>query len=401
MAARSEAVARPRREEHAGSLLPVVGVIVLLAINLRTIIASLPPLLEQVRADLGLSATVAGLLTTLPVICFGALAPVAPRLAHRISLERMLAGCAALTTAAAALRGTDGTAALFAGSVLAGAGTGVAQAAMPVLIRTRYPWHTGLLTGAFSMSLPLGATLAAAVVVPLERALDGSWRAALAVWAIPAGLATLAWLPAALRPGTYVHGDAPAPLWRDPLAWRVAAFFGIQSTAFYAGLAWLPTILESRGYSTGAAGNLQALNSLVSAAPAFLVPLLAARRPAQTGILAAIVALSAAGVSGLLLAPGAAVVWVMLFGLGQGGALGLGLILPALRSRDPRTAAALTGMTLCFGYLIASVGPSLLGAVHDATGSWDAPLVVLAGITLLELVPGLPAARRRRIGAEA
>jgi CP family cyanate transporter-like MFS transporter len=352
-----------------------------------------------VRADLGLSATVAGLLTTLPVICFGALAPVAPRLAHRISLERILAACAALTTAAAALRGAGGTAALFAGSVLAGAGTAVAQAALPVLIRTRYPRRTGLLTGAFSMSLPLGATLAAAVVVPLEHALDGSWRAALAVWAIPAGLATLAWLPAALRPGTYVQGDPPAPLWRDPLAWRVAGFFGIQSTAFYAGLAWLPTILESHGYSSGAAGNLQALNSFVSAAPAFLVPLLAARRPGQTWILVAIVALGAIGVTGLLLAPGAAALWVMLFGLGQGGALGLGLILPVLRARGPRTAAALTGMTLCFGYLIASVGPWLLGAVHDATGDWDAPLVVLAAITLLELAPGLPASRDRTIGA--
>jgi CP family cyanate transporter-like MFS transporter len=400
MAAPLDTVARPRRAQHAGSLLPVVGVIVLLAINLRTIIASLPPLLEQVRADLGLSATVAGLLTTLPVICFGALAPVAPRIAHRISLERILATCAALTTAGAALRGTDGTAALFAGSVLAGAGTAVAQAALPVLIRTRYPWRTGLLTGAFSMSLPLGATLAAAVVVPLERALDGSWRAALAAWAIPAGLATLAWLPAALRPGTYVQGDPPAPLWRDPLAWRIAGFFGIQSTAFYAGLAWLPTILEANGYSTGAAGNLQALNSFVSVAPAFLVPLLATRRPAQTGILVAIVALAATGVTGLLLAPGAAVLWVMLFGLGQGGALGLGLILPALRGRGARTTAALTGMTLCFGYLFASVGPGLLGAVHDATGNWEAPLVVLAAITLLELVPGLPASRDRRIGAQ-
>jgi CP family cyanate transporter-like MFS transporter len=392
-------VAATRRREAAGAPLLVAGTIVLLAINLRTIIASLPPLLSQVRADLGLSAAVAGLLTTLPVICFGALAPVAPRLAERVSLERILVGCAVVTMVAAALRGAGGTAALFAGSLLAGAGTAVAQSALPVLIRTRHPKRTGLLTGTYSMALPLGATLAAAIVVPLERALGGSWRAALAAWALPAGVAALVWLPAALRPGTYVHGERPAPLWRDRRAWWVAAFMGIQSTAFYAGLAWLPSILEDAGYTSGTAGTLQALNALVSAAPAFLVPWLAAHRATQTGILGAIVALAAAGVAGLLLAPGAAVLWVILFGLGQGGSLGLGLILPALRTRNARAAAALTGMTLCVGYLIASSGPWLLGAVHDAAGNWDAPLVVLLAITLAELLPGVPATRDRPVGA--
>jgi CP family cyanate transporter-like MFS transporter len=388
-----------RRRPATGAPLLVAGTIVLLAINLRTIIASLPPLLTHVRADLGLSATLAGLLTTLPVVCFGALAPVAPRLGERVSLERILVGCAVLTMAAAALRGAGGAAALFAGSLLAGAGTAVAQSALPVLIRTRHPERTGPLTGVFSMALPLGATLAAAVVVPLERAFDGSWRAALAVWAAPAGLAALVWLPAALRAGTHVHGERPAPLWRDRRAWWVAGFMGIQSTAFYAGLAWLPTILEDAGWTSGEAGTLQALNSLVSAAPAFLVPWLAAHRQHQTGILAGIVALAAAGTVGLLVAPGAAVLWVVLFGLGQGGSLGLGLILPALRSRGARTAAALTGMTLCVGYLIASTGPWLLGAVHDIAGNWDAPLVVLVAITLAELLPGIPATRDRPVGA--
>jgi CP family cyanate transporter-like MFS transporter len=398
VSAGADVAARGRREA-TGSPLLVVGTIVLLAINLRTIIASLPPLLSEVRADLGLSAAVAGLLTTLPVICFGALAPVAPRLAERVSLERILVACAVVTMVAAALRGAGGAAALFAGSLLAGAGTAVAQSALPVLIRTRHPRRTGLLTGVFSMALPLGATLAAAVVVPLERALGDSWRAALAAWAIPAGVAALIWLPAALRHGTYVHGERPAPLWRDRRAWWVAAFMGIQSTAFYAGLAWLPSILEDAGYTSGEAGTLQALNSLVSVAPAFLVPWLAAHRATQTGVLVAIVALAAAGVAGLLLAPGAAVLWVILFGLGQGGSLGLGLILPSLRARGARAAASLTGMTLCVGYLIASTGPWLLGAVHDAAGDWDTPLLVLGAITLAELVPGIPASRDRPVGA--
>jgi CP family cyanate transporter-like MFS transporter len=374
---------------------------VLLALNLRTAIASLPPLLGSVREDLGLSAGAAGLLTTLPVACFGALALVTPRVAHRVSLERLLLGAAVLTAAAVALRSADGTAALFCGSLLAGVAVAIAQSAMPIFIRTRHAERTGVLFGAYSMAIPVGATLAAATAVPLERAFGGSWRAALAVWAVLALATAVVWLPAALGRGTHLRGADPAPVWNAPLAWAVSVFFGIQSLAFYACLAWLPTILVADGSTSAGAGALLALGSLVSAAPAFLVPLLAARRRDQTGLLVALVLVAAAGVLGLLVAPGAAIAWVVLIGLGQGGALGLALILPTLRAHGPRLVAALAAMSLCVGYLVASTGPWLLGIVHDATGGWDVPLAALLAVTLLELAPGLPATRPVSLGRSA
>jgi MFS transporter, CP family, cyanate transporter len=367
---------------------------VLLALNLRTVIASLPPLLGTVRADLGLSAGVAGLLTTLPVICFGALAPVTPRVAHRISLERLGFGCAVLTVVAAAMRGIDGTAALFAASVLAGVAVAIAQGVLPIFIRARHAERTGVLFGAYSTAIPMGATLAAATAVPLERLLGG-WHAALAAYALLAAVAAAVWLPAALGEGTHLHGDDPAPVWRSRLGWAVSLYFGVQSLAFYATLAWLPTILEDGGWSTSEGGALLALASLVSTGPALLVPLLASRRRSQTALLGAIVAVPAAGVLGLLLAPGGAVAWVVLIGLGQGGALGLALILPVLRARGPRPVAALTAMSLCVGYLVAAAGPWVLGVVHDLSGGWSAPEVVLLAVTLLELAPGVPAVRDR------
>ncbi len=379
--------------------LGVVAAIVLLAINLRTVIASLPPLLSDVRADLGLSATVAGLLTTLPVVCFGALALAGPRLARRVPLEQILVACALATAAGAALRGVGSTPALFAGSLVAGAAVGIAQAALPVLIRLAFPGATGLLTGAYSMALPLGATLGSGAAVPLARAFDGSWAASLAAWALPAALAAALWAPAAVRRRTLVRGPSPEPLRREPLAWWVAAFMGVQSMAFYAGLAWLPEILQDRGWSAGEAGALQALSSLVSILPAFLVPVLAVRRRTQTLVLVTTVGIAAVGVVGLLSAPAAAPAWVLLIGLGQGGALGLGLILPVLRAAKVGGVASLTAMTLCVGYLMASTGPWLLGAVHDISGGWTAPLLALLAITLLELLPGLPAARDRVLPA--
>jgi CP family cyanate transporter-like MFS transporter len=375
--------------------LGVLAAIVLLGINLRTVIASLPPLLDDVRADLGLSAAVAGLLTTLPVACFGALALVGPRLARRIPLEQILVACTLATAAGAALRGVAGTWALFAGSLIAGAAVGVGQATLPVLIRVAFPQATGLLTGAYSMALPLGATLGGGLAVPLSDALGNSWRASLAVWALPAVAAAAVWAPAAVRHRTRLRGPLPAPLTGNALAWWVASFMGVQSMAFYAGLAWLPEILQDRGWSDEQAGGLQALASLVSIVPAFLVPVVAARQRAQTAVLAAIVAVAAVGVVGLLAVPGGAPAWVLLVGLGQGGALGLGLILPVLRAGEPGSVSSLTAMTLCVGYLMASAGPWLLGAVHDLAGGWDVPLAVLLAMTLLELVPGLPATRDR------
>jgi CP family cyanate transporter-like MFS transporter len=392
---------RSRRRDRlavAVQLAPALGAIVLLTINLRTVIAGLPPLLSMISADLRLSGVAAGLLTTLPAVFFGVLAPVAPRLARRMSLERLLAGCAALTALGAGLRGVDGAAALFAGTVVAGAAMGVGQAALPMLIRARHENRTGLFTGAYTMALPLGATLGAIVAVPLEEALGGSWRGSLAVWALPAAIATLVWLPAALRTGTRVGADAPAALFRDRLAWAVALFMGIQSMAFYSALAWLPTILEANGYSSGRAGTLQALNALMSVPTAFLVPVFAARRARQHSLLVGMVALNAAGAVGMLAAPGLAPLWIVVLGWGYGGTLGLSMILPSLRAQDAATAASLMAMSLCVGFLVASMGPWILGGVHDLSGDWTAPLLALLVISLLALIPGVPATRDRTIG---
>jgi CP family cyanate transporter-like MFS transporter len=378
------------------AVLPVMTAIVLLALNLRTLVAGLPPLLEDIRDDLGLSGLTGGLLTTLPVLGFGLFAPLAPRLSRRSPIERLLVGCALLTAVAAALRGAGGAAPLFLGCTLAGLAVAIAQALLPVFIRKRHPEATGMLTGAYSMSLTLGAALAAALAVPLEEWL-GSWEASLAAWSVPALVAAIVWLPAALRSGTIVRGEAPPGLWGSRLAWNVSLYMGMQSMAFYAGLSWIPTVLEDNGFSAGTAGALQALSALVQLAPAFAVPVLAARRRDQVGLLWWIVLLQVAGVIGLLVAVDAAVLWIVVLGIGQGGALGLGLILPVLRGGATASVAALTAMSLAVGYTVAAIGPWLLGAVHDAAGGWTVALIAFLVICVLELAPGLPAARARTL----
>jgi len=381
-------------------VLGVMAAIVLLALNLRTLVAGLPPLLENIRDDLGLSGLAGGLLTTLPVLAFGAFAPLAPRLSRRVPIEWLLVGCALVTAGAAALRGAGGVAPLFLGCALAGVAVAVAQALLPVFIRTRHGEATGTLTGAYSMSLTLGAALAAALAVPLEEWL-GSWEASLAAWSVPALVAAVVWTSIAWRSRSVVQDESPPGLWGNRLAWMVSLYMGMQSMAFYAGLTWIPTILEDHGYSAGSAGALQALSALVQLAPAFAVPVLATRHRDQVGLLWWIVLLQLAGALGLLPAIDVAPLWIVVLGIGQGGALGLGLILPVLRGGSTASVAALTAMSLCVGYMVAAAGPWLLGAVHDAFGGWTVALIVFAAICLLELAPGLPASRAGSIEGRA
>ena len=383
--------AAPRRFEAA----LLLAAVVLLGLNLRTAVASLPPLLDTVRADLGLSGAAAGVLTALPVLCFGIFAPIVPRLVRRVAIEPLLVACAAVTAAALALRGAGGVPALFAGTLLAGIAVAIAQAALPVLIRTGHPTRTGQLTGAFSTALPLGATIAGALAVPLERAL-GSWEASLAAWSLLAAAAALAWLPRGAS--TLISGPLAPPLRREPLAWAVSLYFAIQSMAFYIGLSWLPSILADGGYSDATAGYLQALSALASMPSAFLVPVFASRRAGQLPILGAVVLVSTVPVVGLLVADGIAPLWMVLIGIGQGGALGLALILPVLRGGAPAAVASLTAMMFSIGYLTAALGPWIAGVLRDATDGWSATLVFLLVVTVAQVVPGSVGARDRRVG---
>ena len=208
--------------------------VVFLSANLRAVFAALPPVLEDVRADIGLSAAAAGLLITLPLLCFGMLAPVAALLTRRMSIERLMGICAVLTGLGAAIRGLDGTTGLFGGTIVAGAAVAVAQTALPTLLRVRFPRHGGPLTGAFSMALNLGAAIGAGAAVPLQRALGGSWRAELAIFGVPAVVAGLVWLTSAMDQSTVVRSARPFNLRHLAQSWSLPAYFGLQSIALTA-----------------------------------------------------------------------------------------------------------------------------------------------------------------------
>jgi MFS transporter, CP family, cyanate transporter len=376
--------------------------VILAAVNLRTPVGSLPPVVDEIVDDIGLSAAAAGLLTTLPVLCFGLFAPASPVLARRLGAERVLLVALVPILVGLLVRSAPSTAALFAGTLLAGAGIAVGNVIVPAVLKGRFATSVGPLTGIYSAALGGGAALGAGLTVPIQSALGVDWRGALAFWAIPAAL-TIAVVLVALvrdRATTTARGEpgAALSLLGDGLAWQVTLFMGLQSLLFYAALAWLPSILRDEGYSAETAGGLLALYALGGVPASLLSPVLATRLRTQRSLTTIVAGGMAAGLTGLLVAPSAAVVWIAVLALSQGAALGIALTIIILRAPDPRRAAELSGMAQTIGYGLAAAGPLVFGVLHDASGGWELPLAVLLALTVPLVVVGLGAGRARWVG---
>jgi MFS transporter, CP family, cyanate transporter len=374
---------------------------VLAGLNLRIAVASVPPVIDEISDDLDLSSAAAGLLTSAPILCFGLLAPVSPLLARRLGAERVLLLALIPLTAGLLLRAESSVTALFAGTLVAGAAIAVANVVVPSIVKGRFARRAGRLTGFYVAALGAGAALAAGLTVPIERALGAGWEAGLAVWALPAAAAAvLLGLAVARDQGQVTARDGPGDvraLLGDALAWQVTLYFGLQSIVFYIALTWLPSILRDSGFGAGAAGALLALFALGGIPASLAVPILATRMRDQRAIAAGIAALEAFAVVGLLAAPGAALLWVTLFALGQGGAFSLALTLIVLRAPDSSRAAELSGMAQAIGYSLAAFGPLAAGGLHDWSGGWDAPLVALLLATVPLLAAGVAAGRARTV----
>lgn len=375
----------------------LIASLVLVALNLRPALSSLSPLLRQVSADLGMSASTAGLLTTLPVLCLGLFAPLAPILARRFGPERTV-GAVLLTLAfGIVLRTQLGTFGMFAGSVVAGASIGVIGVLLPGIVKRDFPAHAGTMMGVYSMALCLGAAVAAGASVPLSQVFDDNWRVGLGFWLVPAVVAAIAWWPQA-RTGHHL-GRARYKvkgLLRDPLAWQVTLFMGLQSSLAYIVFGWLPSILIDRGLSPAEAGLVTSGSIIVQLVSSLSGPWLATRGRDQRLAILLFMALSLAGLFGCLYAPlGGLWGWSVVLGLGQGGIFAVALTLIVLRSGNAQVAASLSGMAQGFGYTLAAMGPLAVGVVHDLTGGWSAMGWVFAVIGLAATLAGMGAGRAR------
>ena len=399
--------ARVRLEQ---SLL-VVGVVAL-GFNLRTAIASLPPIFPELESALHISTATVSVLAATPVICFGVVSGFAAALARRLGEERLLFAAIVALTVGLVVRAAASGVALFPGTILAGAAIAIMNVLLSSLIKRRWPARAGFLIGLYITALSAGAIVGSVVSVPLWQATGGSILITLGWLAAPAALAALLWLPQLRQAGAPAGAAEPAAaepsgvqptaavlaVYRHALAWQVMFFMGLQSLIYYATLSWLPTILRYRGESAAGAGDLLALMGVGNLAVSLIVPVAAQRMRSQHALVIPTVLAVGAGLAGLAFAPlGGAVAWALILGAGQNAALALAIFFTAARSPDPAAAASLSAFSQSAGYLLAASGPIGVGLLRSQTGSWTAPVAVLLALTAILLVAGLLAGRPRML----
>jgi CP family cyanate transporter-like MFS transporter len=378
----------------------VVAALVLVAVNLRTTVASVPPVLGHIERDLRLSGPAAGLLTALPVMCMAWFAPTAHRLAHRFGREASTFGAIALVAAGNGVRLGGGNAlALYGGTLAAGVGVAIIGVVLPGLIKHTFPRQVGPMTGAYSVAMMLGGTVAAAVAVPLERLL-GSWQESLASWSVPAVLAAAVWLLVARRVDQPEFNDETSPgglPWRSRTAWLLVGFFSLQASIGYAFLAWLAPAYVARGWSAAAAGALLAVNSLAQLGAALVMPVLASRLSDPRPAVVSAVAATTLGCAWLLVMPDV-LPWaaVAVAGIGLGGGFSLALVLLADFAAHPLAAGRLAAFVFLVGYTVAAIAPVLIGAMRDVTGGFTAAFGLLTAMAIAQLWLGRQLGPERR-----
>lgn len=329
------------------------------------------------------------------MICFSLAAFAGPPLSARLGEERgLLVMCAALC-AGLALRPWWPSASLFAGTIVCGLAVAVMNVMMPSVLRRRFPNHMGEMTAAYTMSLSIGAGLAAGFTVPLVHALGGSVALALAIWAVPAAIAFVLWLPQLRSPWPRQRtAGGDIGLLRDWQAWQITLFFGLQSALFYTLLSWLPTIYRDHGTNATAAGAVLAVMAAVGIAGNFAAPLVANRFGRPRLAVGGTAVLTMIGLVGVLVAPTAApFVWATLLGIGTAGTFSVTLLLMASRAHDAVIAARLSSMAQGIGYMVSALGPLVAGLLHSVSGGWDLPIIVTIAVCAAQLAAGLGAAR--------
>ncbi|WP_369373972.1 CynX/NimT family MFS transporter [Streptomyces sp. cg36] len=364
------------------------------AANLRPAIAAVSPLVDRIRDDLGLSATGAALLTTIPTLAMGLCAPLAASVGRRWGLFRGVLIGLFVVGAATAARGLGHAAWLqLSCAAVVGAGIAVAQTLLPAIVKTRFADRAGLVTGIYTAGLGLGGAVAAGVSAPIADAID-SWPGALASWALLAVAGIVLWSAAKKSLGLE-HIDGPkGPAtsglpWRSPLAWRITALSAGNSALYYCELAWIaPLLHDDGGLSESRAGFMLTVMISIQVVAMLGVPALLGERADKRTGLAVTTALTAVGFIGFGFSPGTGTwLWVLAMGIGHGGLFTLVLTLPVAASRDSAQAGRFSAMAFFVGYACAAVGPVVVGGLRDATGDYRLAFALLAAATVLMLLP--------------
>lgn len=388
-------------------ILLVLGVI-LIAFNLRPAITAVGPIIGLIDQDLGLPGWSLGILTSLPLIGFAIMSPIAPVLGRKYSNEVVVIWGMVFLAVGIVMRSIPMALFLFAGTTLIGIGIAVANVLLPGILKERFPGKVAFMTGLYSTAMGLMAALASGISIPLATAMGESWELSLVVWIIPAILGIIIWVYFVQHRTSaneievhYIPADE-VRMWRSRLAWEVSIFLGLQALFYYVIIAWLPAILQDSGLSNESAGWLLSLTQFIGLPIGFILPVIAGKMKSQSLLTAGISLLAIIGTAGLTFSNSYTVliISVALVGFSSGGLFPLALAFLGMRASNARQAAELSGMAQALGYFLAALGPIMSGYLRDLTGNWNVALLVLIVLLVIMMITGYGAGRNRTIADE-
>ncbi|MEX0648424.1 MAG: MFS transporter [Balneolaceae bacterium] len=371
--------------------------IAIIAINLRPAIAGVGPLIHEIRLDTGLSNTLLGTLTTLPVLAFGLFSVLTPLFTRKLGTEGTMAFALLLLTGGILLRVIPAFSALYIGTMILGVGIALGNVLLPGIVKKKFPKKFGLVTGIYSAMLGVGAAIASGISVPLSEGAGLGWRWSLGAWAAVSFLAFIVWLPQ-LKANIPTISErnlrsSLKDLGGSKLALHVALFVGLQSFTFYIIITWLPEILQERGMGAARAGMMLAIVQGTGVIGTFLMPAWASRRQRQRLPVLILIILELISLIGFMIPSLPPAPLASILGFSLGGSFGMALLFIGIRSRNSESANELSGMSQSLGYTLAATGPALFGAFHDLAGNWTLPLIFLLLTGFVKLWSGWSAGR--------
>ncbi|WLV24008.1 MFS transporter [Aciduricibacillus chroicocephali] len=392
----------------------IIGII-LAASNMRPAITAVGPLLQTIGADYGLAHWMAGLLTTLPLLAFAFLSPLAPQVGVRLTNELAIVAGMLMLICGMLLRSVSLLSFLFLGTLIAGAGIAIMNVLIPGVIKHKFPLKVGLMTGVYSTTMSGVSGISSGLSVPFAKGLGWGWKWALVIWVIPAIVGLAVWIFLAIKENRRNHltksqrkhkAEEQKPdyiddrrIWKSGLAWQMSFFMALQAFLFYVTITWLPAILESNGYTESGAGWMLSFMQFIGLPASFIVPVLADRVKSQSALAVGLCVAMFVGYLTLLLGHShiVMIIGTAIIGLSVNGNFSLALAFFGLRAKTGKDAAELSGMAQSLGYLLSAFGPTLLGLLYDKTQTWSAPLYVILAVVLVLSILGALVGRNRYV----
>lgn len=363
----------------------LVGMFVV-ALNLRPAITSVPPLIEVIRADLGLTYASVSLLTAIPVLCMGLFALGTPRVTKVFGREQAIFWMVALISGATILRAYgESWFILLVSTVVIGVGIAVGQTILPSIVKTYFPESVAFATGLYTASLAIGAALASGLTVFLQTVF-GSWTWALAAWGLLGIIGLIAWFPvmnvgaSRTQSGPDVRDDSSSSLpLRNAMAWRATIFLGITANFFFIGITWIPARYVALGWPEGRGGILLTVFILAGLIGMFSISAFGDRTLDRRPWIASMGVFVLVGTAAIGIVP-TQFPWlfVAIFGIGSGGLFTLALMLPTDFAVDTHATVRLSTMVFAGGYLLAGIGPYVIGFFLDIGISYGNVFVGMA-----------------------